>query len=74
MHRNLRVVPQLIFGRGSVCQLGDILAARNHNQQSPALFLIDLVHDGKAFVKALPVAAKDIAIYLAEEDDPRTGA
>ena len=44
MYRNLRLVPQLIYGRGSINQLGDILTKQRTDAGSPAVFLIDSVH------------------------------
>ena len=44
MYRNLRLVPQLIYGRGSINQLGDILTKQRTDAGSPVVFLIDSVH------------------------------
>ena len=44
-YKNLRVVPQLIFGRGSVRQLGDVLANKRTDSATPTVFLIDDVFE-----------------------------
>ena len=72
MYRNLRVVPQLMFGRGSVRQLGDILAARRKDSSAPTVFLIDRVHEGKDFVRQLPAAASDLVIFVNVDTEPKT--
>jgi 3-deoxy-alpha-D-manno-octulosonate 8-oxidase len=72
MYRNLRVVPQLIFGRGSVRQLGEILTARRKDSRAPAVFLIDRVHEGKDFVRELPAAASDLVLFVNVDTEPKT--
>jgi len=72
MYRNLRVVPQLIFGRGGVRQLGDILAAQRNNSRSPVVFLVDRAHRGKPFVEQLPVEASDLLILVNVDTEPKT--
>jgi 3-deoxy-alpha-D-manno-octulosonate 8-oxidase len=72
MYRNLRIVPQLIFGRGSVQQLGDIVAAQKKDTRSPAVILIDEIHQEKGFVRQLPIAADDPAIFVNVDTEPKT--
>lgn len=72
MHKNLRVVPQLIFGRGSLQQLGDVLAKRRTDSGSPVVFLIDDVHEDKAWVRTLPVRANDLIIFVNVDVEPKT--
>jgi 3-deoxy-alpha-D-manno-octulosonate 8-oxidase len=72
MYRNLHMVPQLIFGRGSVRQIGDILAHRRKISNSPAVCLIDEVHQGKDFVSQLSIAADDLIIFVNVDTEPKT--
>lgn len=72
MYKNLRVVPQLIFGRGALGQLGDVLAKRRTDAGSPVVFLIDDVHEEKPWVRTLPVRANDLIIFVSAEHEPKT--
>lgn len=72
MYKNLRVVPQLIFGRGALSQLGDVLAKRRTDAGSPVVFLIDDVHEEKPWVRKLPVRANDLIIFVSAEYEPKT--
>ncbi len=72
MYRNLRVVPQLIFGRGSVHQLGDLLADQRKDPSSPVVFLVDRVHRQKEFVRQLPAAARDLVLFVNVDTEPKT--
>ena len=71
-HKNLRVVPQLIYGRGSVRQLGDVLAARRTDSATPTVFLIDDVFEEAPFVHDLPVHANDLIIFVNCDVEPKT--
>jgi 3-deoxy-alpha-D-manno-octulosonate 8-oxidase len=72
MYKNLRVVPQLIFGRGALAQLGDVLSKRRTDAGSPVVFLIDDVHEAKPWVRSLPVRANDLIIFVSAEHEPKT--
>jgi 3-deoxy-alpha-D-manno-octulosonate 8-oxidase len=72
MYRNLRVVPQLIFGRGSVHQLGDLIAGQRKDPLSPVVFLVDRVHRQKEFVRQLPAAAQDLILFVNVDTEPKT--
>jgi 3-deoxy-alpha-D-manno-octulosonate 8-oxidase len=72
MFKNLRVVPQLIFGRGALAQLGDVLSSRRTDSGSPVVFMIDDVHEEKPWVRTLPVRANDLIIFVSAEHEPKT--
>ena len=72
MYRNLRVVPNLIFGRGSVSQLGDVLSPRRTRKESAVVFMIDDVHENKPFVQDLPVEDKDLLLFVNVDLEPKT--
>jgi len=70
MYRNLRIVPYLIFGRGSFGQLGDVLQPRR--TRSPVVFLIDDVHEGKPFISNLPMDKGDLLLFVNVDVEPKT--
>lgn len=72
MYRNLKVVPQLVFGRGSIRQLGDILNKQRSDAGSPVVFLIDSVLEQKEWVRALPVHSNDLMIFVNVDHEPKT--
>ncbi len=72
MYRNLRVVPLLIFGRGSIKQLGDLLSRHRTDTGSSVVFLIDEVHEKKGFVRQLPLHANDLIILVNVDTEPKT--
>ncbi len=72
MYRNLRVVPQLIYGRGSVDQLGDILSRQRTDSGCPVVFLIDEILEKRAFVQRLPLRANDLIVFVNVDVEPKT--
>ena len=72
MYRNLRLVPQLIYGRGRINQLGDILTKQRTDAGSPVVFLIDSVHEKRAFLEKLPLRANDLVILVDVGTEPKT--
>jgi 3-deoxy-alpha-D-manno-octulosonate 8-oxidase len=70
MYRNLRIVPYLIFGRGSYAQLGDVLRPRRTG--SPVVFMIDDVHEPRPFVSRLPMEKEDLLLFVNADVEPKT--
>jgi 3-deoxy-alpha-D-manno-octulosonate 8-oxidase len=70
MYRNLRIVPYLIFGRGSYAQLGEVLKPKRTG--SGAVFVIDDVHEGKPFISKLPMEGKDLLLFVNVDVEPKT--
>ncbi len=70
MYRNLRIVPYLIFGRGSYAQLGDVLRPRRTG--SPIVFMIDDVHERKPFISKLPMEKEDLLLFVNVDVEPKT--
>ena len=70
MYRNLRIVPYLVFGRGSYAQLGDVIRPRRTG--SPVVFMIDDVHKGKPFLSKLPMEEEDLLLFVNADVEPKT--
>ena len=71
-YKNLRMVPQLVFGRGSFHQLGSILSGQCSDTGAPVVFLIDDVHEKKDWIRDLPVKTNDLIIFVNVNSEPKT--
>ena len=70
--KNLRIVPQLIFGRGSLRQLEGVLAPRRTDPATPIVFLIDDVFEKRQWEGGLPVRASDLVLFVNCAVEPTT--
>ena len=71
-HRNLRMVPKLVFGRGSFDQLGEILETKRNAPRDAMIFLIDDVFEGKSLEQRIPHEKQDRVIRVNVKDEPST--
>ena len=46
--KNFKVVPKMIYGRGSFAELDNVLAAERKQENDFVVFLVDDVHKNKA--------------------------
>ncbi len=72
MFRNFKVVPHIIFGRGSFNQLDDILAEKRKDVGSFMVFLIDDVFSESGLKERIPVKDQDLLIWVNVNDEPKT--
>lgn len=72
MYRNFSIVPNIIFGRGSFNQLGDILEPKRLNQDSFVVFVIDDVFKGKELEGRCPIQGKDLLLHVNVDEEPKT--
>ncbi|MBT3310963.1 MAG: iron-containing alcohol dehydrogenase [Desulfobacterales bacterium] len=72
MYRNFKVVPNIIFGRGSFNQLDDIISQQRVAEGSYILFLVDDVFKGSDLEKRIPVKEKDLVLWINVDDEPKT--
>lgn len=72
MYKNLRVVPHLIFGRGSFNQLEGILDAKRAKPDAFAVFLVDAVFEDRELAERVPVQEGDLLIWVDVEHEPKT--
>src|SRR5215469_16925766 len=72
MYRNLRMVPQLIYGRGSINQLGDILTKQRTESGCLVVFLLEAVHEKRQFVDGRPLRANDLIIFVVVGTEPKS--
>ncbi len=74
-YRNFKLVGYVIFGRGSLSQLEQILAPhRGEAGDAPIVFLVDHFFEGKpGLVERLPVKPCDRVLYADVTSEPKTG-
>jgi len=72
MYRNFSIVPNIIFGRGSLAQLGDVIASKRVTRGSFFVFVIDDVFEGKPLEKRLPAEGNDLLLRVNVDDEPKT--
>ncbi|MEA2039546.1 MAG: iron-containing alcohol dehydrogenase family protein [Thermodesulfobacteriota bacterium] len=72
MSRNFKVVPYIIFGRGSFGRLDDILAEKRASDGSFMVFLVDDVFSGGSLVGRIPAKSQDLLLLVNVDDEPKT--
>ena len=72
MYRNFKIVPNIIFGRGSFNQLGDILKAKRVAPESYMIFVLDDVFKGRELESRLPLEKGDRVLLVNVDDEPKT--
>ena len=71
-YRNFPMVPRVIFGRGSLNQLGEILMPNRKHSDAPFIFLVDDVFEGTELVNRIPLIFNDQIIFISAEEEPKT--
>ncbi|KAB2887874.1 MAG: iron-containing alcohol dehydrogenase [Desulfobulbaceae bacterium] len=72
MYRNFRIVPNIIFGRGSFNQLDDILNSKRTSSESYIVFIVDDVFTGKPLESRIPLRGRDLLLRVNVDDEPKT--
>jgi len=72
MFRNFKLVSNMIFGRGCINQLDDILAGKRLNSDSFMVFVVDDVFQNKSLKEKIPVRGKDLILWVNVDDEPKT--
>lgn len=70
--KNFKVVPKMIFGRGSFVQLDEVLAAERKEANDFVVFVVDDVHKGKPLEGRLPLKEQDFLLWVNVDDEPTT--
>lgn len=71
MYRNLKVVPNIVFGRGSFNQLAEILEPRRTGS-GIMIFILDDHFRGKPLENRIPMRSCDLLIPVNTNDEPKT--
>ncbi len=72
MYRNFRIVPSIVFGRGCLNQLDDILAEKRVDKDTYMVFVVDDVFMGKSLESRLPLRQKDYILHVNVDEEPKT--
>ena len=72
MYRNFKIVPHIVFGRGSFNQLGDILKSRRTDPTSAMIFVMDDIFKGQPLEQRLPLENADTVLWVNVDDEPKT--
>ena len=72
MYRNFKIVPNIIFGRGSFSQLDDVLAPRRENTESYMVFVVDDVFTDSPLEMRVPLRGSDLLLRVNVDDEPKT--
>ena len=70
-YRNFPIVPRVVYGRGALAQLGEIIAPRRIDK-APMIFFIDHALKQKPWLKSLPIEGDDRVIFVDTTDEPKT--
>lgn len=73
MIRNMKMVPNILFGRGCFAQLGDVLLPRRTDPSKPVVFLVDEIFRNKALSQKLPLQGSDFTLWINTDYEPTTG-
>jgi 3-deoxy-alpha-D-manno-octulosonate 8-oxidase len=67
------MVPRVIFGRGSIDQLDEILSPKRLNIKAPFIFLVDDVFKGKSSLTSkITLSYDDKIVYVSTKEEPST--
>jgi len=72
MFQNFKLVPGVVFGRGSFSQLQDILRQRHGSASCTCVYMVDDVFRNSELSRRLPAGDKDLLLWLNVEDEPST--
>ena len=72
-YKNFPMVPRVIFGRGCINQLNEILSPKRLNAKAPFIFLVDDVFKGKSSITSkVLLSYNDIIVYVSAKEEPKT--
>ncbi|WP_299007781.1 3-deoxy-alpha-D-manno-octulosonate 8-oxidase KdnB [uncultured Shewanella sp.] len=70
--KNFKVVPKMIYGRGSFAELDNVLNVERKQEDDYVVFLVDDVHKGKPLETRIPLKPQDLIIWVNVDDEPTT--
>ncbi len=73
MFRNFKMVGRVLYGRGSLAQLGGLLQEVRDGNPGGVVFLVDDVFQRLPATERLPVTDRDILLWVNVDQEPSTG-
>jgi 3-deoxy-alpha-D-manno-octulosonate 8-oxidase len=71
--RNIPLPPRLIFGRGALQQLDEVLNPQRKNTDSPFVFIVDhCFKNNKDLTNSLPLSKNDLILFADTTHEPKT--
>ncbi|WP_298774360.1 3-deoxy-alpha-D-manno-octulosonate 8-oxidase KdnB [uncultured Shewanella sp.] len=70
--KNFKVVPKMIYGRGSFAELDTVLNAERKQADDYVVFLVDDAHKNKPLEARIPLKSQDLLIWVNVDDEPTT--
>ena len=72
-YKNLPMVPRVIFGRGCIKQLNEILSPKRLSTKAPFIFILDDVFKGKSSLTSkISLSYDDKIVYVSTKKEPTT--
>lgn len=72
MHKILKNVDKVVFGRGSFSQLDEIIEEKRADHDHFMVFLVDKFFEGKPLADKVPVRPEDVLIFVDVDDHEPT--
>ncbi len=70
--RNFKSIDRMVFGRGTVAKISEIITKQKSKENDFAVYLIDDFFENKNLVSTLNVEGKDKYIFISTIDEPTT--
>jgi 3-deoxy-alpha-D-manno-octulosonate 8-oxidase len=71
--KNFPLVSKVVFGRGSIAQLNEIISPKRKNEKSPFIYLIDDVFENNNnIISNISLSYDDYIIFISSKDEPKT--
>lgn len=72
MFPNFKTVSRIVFGRGCLDRLDDILAPQRTNECPDAAFIMDDVFRNKPLRERVPLRSEDLLLWVNVDNEPKT--
>ena len=72
-YKNFPLVSKVVFGRGSIAQLNEIISPKRKNEKSPFIYLIDEdFKNNDNIISKIYISYDESIIFISSKDEPKT--